>query len=78
MAELVLESFEKMTAAFSDPYYLHVIKPDEVNFLDSTSTEVIAATTMGISKPIVLDGNAVVDTTKTMTVWREWENKSKE
>lgn len=53
MAELEVESFEKFTVACADPYYLNVIKPDEINFLGSKSTEVIGASTMGVSSKIV-------------------------
>lgn len=77
MAELEVENFEKFTAACADPYYLNVIKPDEINFLDSKSTEVIGASTMGVSKKIVEGGRALIDTSKVMSVWEEWEGKSR-
>lgn len=77
MAELEVESFERFTAACTDPYYLNVIKPDENNFLDSKSTEVIGASTMGISKIVVEGGKALIDTSKVMSVWEEWEKNSR-
>ncbi|MCJ1267631.1 hypothetical protein MMC22_007517 [Lobaria immixta] len=77
MAELEVENFEMFTAACSDPYYLNVIKPDEIHFLDSKSIEVIGATTMGVSKKIVEGGKALIDTSKVMSVWEEWEGNPK-
>lgn len=77
MAELEVESLEKFTAACSDPYYLNVIKPDEIKFLDSKSTQVIVTSTMGVSKKIVEDGKALVDTSEVMSVWEEWEGASR-
>ena len=77
MAEVVVETFDQFTAACTDPYYLNVIKPDEINFLDSKSIEVIGASTMGVSKKIVEDGKALIDTSKVMSVWEEWERNSR-
>lgn len=77
MAELEVESFEKFTVACTDPYYLNVIKPDEINFLDSKSTEIIGASTMGVSRKIVEGGKALIDISKVMSVWEEWEAKSR-
>ncbi|MCJ1467526.1 hypothetical protein MMC07_006151 [Pseudocyphellaria aurata] len=76
MVELEVESLEKFTAACKDPYFVNVIKPDEINFLDSKSTEAIGASTMGISKKIVEGGHAMIDTSKVMSVWEEWERVS--
>ena len=76
MAEIEVENFEKFTAACTDPYYLNVIKPDEINFLDSKSIEVIGASTMGVSKRIVEGGKALIDTSNVMSVWEEWERNS--
>lgn len=76
MADFEVDNLGKFTAAFSDPYYLNVIKPDEANFLDSKSTEVIGARTMGITKKIVEDGKAQIDTSNTMALWKEWEERS--
>ena len=73
MAELEVESLEKFTAACSGSYYLNVLKPDKIIFLDSKSTKAIVASTMGVSKKIVEDGKALVDTSEVMSVWEEWE-----
>lgn len=77
MAEVEVETFDQFTAACTDPYYLNVIKPDEINFLDSKSIEVIGASTMGVSKKIVEGGKALIDTSKVMSVWEEWERNSR-
>lgn len=77
MVELEVESFDRFTAACTDPYFLNVLKPDEINFLDSKSTEVIGASTMGVSKKIVEGGKAMIDTSKVMSVWEEWERGSR-
>jgi EthD domain len=75
-ADWQLEDHDKFLAAFADPYYVHVIEPDENNFIDKMSTKVIATSTMGMSKPIIEGGKAVVDVTKQWAVWAEWEEKS--
>ncbi|MCJ1424701.1 hypothetical protein MMC29_002589 [Sticta canariensis] len=77
MAEVEVKTFDQFTAACTDPYYLNVIKPDEINFLDSKSIEVIGASTMGVSKKIVEEGKALIDTSKVMSVWEEWERNSR-
>jgi len=55
--------------AFTDPYYIKVIKADEVNFLDTTAEP---RRTIGPLKMIVDGGKAVIDVEKEQKVFDEF------
>ncbi len=63
-ADLYVENYESYINAFSDPYYLNVIEPDEQKFVDKgqlgqapgKKTVVRALTTVGINRSIIKDG----------------------
>ena len=53
-----MKSLDQFFTACQDPYYRDVIAKDELNFLDTTKT------TVGLSKHFVVDGKAIIETTK--------------
>lgn len=68
-ADFYVKDYNDYLAAFQDPYYLEVIKPDEDTFVDKgqvdgSSTKELgklkAISTMGLCKSIIRDGQAVV------------------
>ena len=65
-----VKSLEQFSTACQDPYFHEVILNDELNYLDKTET-VMATSTMGLNKDIVVGGKPVVDTTKSEIVLKE-------
>lgn len=54
-----IPSLEQFFEAFSDPYYLNVIAPDEENFLDKSKE--VATVTIGHFHNIVANGEPLID-----------------
>ena len=73
VVELLVENFEKYAAAAADPYYVHVIEPDERKFIDKSIPFTL---TMGIEKPIIMEGKPVIDVSKEAEALRKWEAKN--
>ncbi|CAK7210693.1 hypothetical protein SEUCBS140593_000917 [Sporothrix eucalyptigena] len=77
-ADFYVKSYEDYLKAYSDPYYLAVIEPDEQNFVDkgqcggpdTRTTVVRAMTTVGQCRYILRDGQPVVDVSE--AIWARW------
>ena len=81
-----LDITKMMGPAMQDPYYLHIILPDERRFLLSNALEHICSlpvgSIVGERKVIIEDGKVAEGVDKealerNMAVWREWEAKNK-
>jgi hypothetical protein len=80
------ESYEAYTAAFSDPYYVKFIEPDEHNFIDKgqldesntgKKTVVRAVGTLGICRNMIKDGRPCIEVSN--EIWQKFrESKSKD
>ncbi|CAK7233621.1 hypothetical protein SCUCBS95973_008656 [Sporothrix curviconia] len=82
-ADFYVKSYDRYLAAYKDPYYIHVIEPDEQNFVDKgqcagrggsstdTKTTVVRAmTTIGQCRYIIRDGKPVADVSE--EIWQRW------
>jgi hypothetical protein len=65
-----VQSYEAYLAAYSDPYYINVIEPDEQNFVDKGQkdgtgpgkvTTVRAMSTLGVYRSMIHDGKPTVE-----------------
>ncbi len=56
-------SYEAYVAAFQDPYYVHVIEPDEWNFVDKgAGKEVVGmVSTLGVARDVVKGGKSCIE-----------------
>lgn len=61
------------SSAFQDPFYVEVIKPDEVNFLDTTMKLI---RTMGPLKPLISENKAVVEVEKEQGMLDKYQSKT--
>lgn len=72
-------SDDKIMAAFTDPYYINVILPDERRFLVSEAKEhllsVASGTIEGDRRIIIENGKALIGCANEMAIWQEWEGK---
>ena len=80
---------EKMAEAFSDPYYLNVILPDERRFLVSEAKQHMKVVLLGSvvgDRKVIIDGmKSVVDDREprdaqreALKVWREYQGHKKD
>jgi EthD domain len=61
-ADWLVESYEGYLAAYTDPYYINTIEPDERNFVDKEgkTTIVRAMSTLGFCRSMIKDGKPSV------------------
>ncbi|KAJ5131091.1 uncharacterized protein N7515_007130 [Penicillium bovifimosum] len=67
-------SLDTFLSAFSHPYYVNVIAPDEKNFLEKTLNET-ATVTMGYLRPIVSEGESTVECDDQLALFEQWERE---
>jgi len=75
-AEITFPSYERLAAAYSDPYYVNVIKPESEKFLAKKID--VPMSTMGVPKKIIQDGKVVIEAEKEVKFWKEWEDATQE
>jgi hypothetical protein len=80
---------EKMAEAFTDPYYLNVILPDERRFLISEAKQHMKVVPLGSiagdrkviidgGKSVIEDGEAQDGQREALRVWREYQEDEKD
>lgn len=85
-ADFYVRDYNDYLAAFQDPYYLEVIKPDEDAFVDKGQIEgadtqelgkLRAISTMGLCKSIIRNAEAVVNIPdEVWTRWRKYHGRN--
>lgn len=68
------DSLGAILAAFSDPYYVNVVEPDERKFIDKAS-KVVFTSIIGTSRQVIHKGMPLLDISHGMEVWRQWQEE---
>jgi len=80
-ADWYVDSYEAYLAAYTDPYYINVIEPDEHNFVDKgqldesnagKQTIVRAVSTLGFCRSMIKDGKPSIDINE--KIWQDFSD----